>query len=874
MDHRVNGSTENGGLRLLQNALWGALDRPNLAISRTNLSPERKRQLVADLSRIVGSKNVWGEREKLLAYSYDATGERHLPDVAVFVDRARDLGAVLKTLGTFGLPVIGRGAGTNLSGGTTPISGGAILAFSRLNAIRAIDPENLCATVEPGVVNADFQEALSPHHLFFAPDPGSHRIATLGGNVAENSGGPHCVKYGVTTNHVLGGECYLADGSRVAMPTTRDWRSELDVTGLITGSEGTLAVISSIDVQLVTKPEAVETLLAAFDDLDKATEAVSAMIRARITPSTLELLDRATIETVERFAHAGYPDNAEAVLLIEVDGSGPAAEIEHRRVQEILQQQGAITVSRATTPEEVELLWKGRRSAYGAAAQISSHIWVQDVTVPRPLLPEMMRIVNRIGHQYGLTILILAHAGDGNLHPNIAYDPANPDEVERLRLADHEILRECVRLGGSITGEHGIGIDKLEHMALMYGPAERKVMWELKTAFDPELRLNPYKAVLPDSYTATQSPRDETVLTGTVRTLQETIRQLSDEKGKAIVHGTQSRFPLAPSHRGSARAISTREMQQIWSVDEGNLTVEVDAGVRAVDLAAALAEKGFAIPALPEVDRSVGGLVASNARHWGHSGLGWRDWVLLVEIIDGRGRLLRFGRQTMKNVAGYDVAKLLVGSWGQIGLITRVVFRLRPLPQTRLVGRVQSTASGAMIRLVQDLRQFHTPPTGLLFHHRDVNQLWILAAGSDLDFRRGAYGEAARHRGLDVVWDDRAEATAEIDRTHEQSVRTALTQRRFAEGGMEPTQFGPVLQQGLGSECWWFPFSGSVEITAWDAPPDVLANPWMRRSLVNSSLAVVRDPGWRTVEDAICRVFDPDRVFPRFTQEGDQNEPG
>ncbi|MBX5468064.1 MAG: FAD-binding oxidoreductase [Firmicutes bacterium] len=842
----------------MRKPLWGALERPGLDIQGPNLAPDALEQLRQRLVAAVGAHRVWSDAEKLLAYSYDATGERHLPDLVVFVDRPEEIGTVVQVLGAAGMPIIGRGAGTNLSGGTMPIAGGAVLALARLNRVREVDVENLRAVVEPGVVNADFQEVLAPYHLFFAPDPGSHRISTLGGNVSENAGGPHCVKYGVTTNHVLGGLCYLVDGKPRRLPTTRDWRGSLDVTGLLTGSEGTLGLLAELELQVLPKPPRVETLLAAFDDLDRATEAVSAIIRARIVPSTLELLDRVSIETVERFAHAGYPKDAEAVLLIEVDGSPEAAEEERRRVEALLAEVGAISVARATTPTEVERLWKGRRSAYGAAAQVSSHIWVQDVTVPRPLLPAMMREVNQIGRRYGLTILIIAHAGDGNLHPNITYDPADPDEVARMHAADREIIEACVRMGGSITGEHGVGIDKLEHLALMYGPDELAVMWEIKAAWDPQNLLNPFKAVLPPE--RHHRARARTEPSRAAREVAERIEAALVSSKPVSVHGSEARRLLAPPPAEDAPfGIRTGHWDAIVEVDEGNLTVTVEPGVTARELVEVLAARGLEVPSLPHLARTVGGLVASNARHWGYRGLGWRDHVVMAEWVDGRGRVVRFGRKTMKNVAGYDVTKLMIGSWGMLGVLTELTLRLRPKPVARRVGRISGAPASDLFTITDGLRRSPMPPAGMLLHLEGTSgTLYVQVEGADWEAAQRRVEALAAERGLLVGWEDEA-LGHQLDEVHEAAVRRALAEGSYWEGGGLPANLRQYWSEGLGDEAWLFPFSGAIEVTrgtpagaAW----------WVRRRIAEAP-EWRRDPDWIEPEDRLFRVFDPHRLLPK-----------
>lgn len=459
------------------------------------LPPDRLAALHRELVELLGPDRVLTDFRDRMAYAYDATGEKYPPDAVAFPLSTADVAAVLRLAARYGVPVVPRGAGTNLSGGTVPVTGGISLVTTRMNRILAVDTENRTATVQPGVRNLALQEALRPLGFFFAPDPSSQRVSTLGGNAAENAGGPRCLKYGVTTNHVLALTAVLAGGEVVQVGSTAPDRPGYDLVSLFVGSEGTLGVITELTVRILPLPPAVRTLLAVFGDVEAAMRAVSALVAAGIVPATLELLDRTTIEVVERFARAGYPPDADGVLLIEVDGPEEQVAHELERVEAICRQAGARELRVARTEAEREALWLGRRAAYGATGRLGAHIWTQDVTVPRDRLVDMLRAVREIGRKYGLPFAVVAHAGDGNLHPVTAYDPRSEEERRRLRRADDEVLAACVALGGSISGEHGIGIDKLPNLERQLGADLLETMWAIRRAFDPELRLNPGKAV-------------------------------------------------------------------------------------------------------------------------------------------------------------------------------------------------------------------------------------------------------------------------------------------------------------------------------------------------------------------------------------------
>ena len=846
--------------------LWGALPRPNLKLGRKSWTSREQQECFDQLRKSSPPNAVWTDPSRLLAYSYDATGERHWPQAVVFIEHEDQLAEVLSVCQRFGLAIIGRGAGTSLSGGTTPVVGGVVLAFAKWNQVVHIDLENREAMARPGLVNADFQAALAPDDLFYAPDPSSHRISTLGGNASENSGGPHCVKYGVTTNHVLGGEVYLADGVRRTLPTVRDWRPGLDLTGLVVGSEGTLALFTQVKLQVMPKPPAVKTLLAAFDGVERAASAVSAIIAERILPSTLELLDKKSIETIERFVHAGYPAEAGAVLLIEIDGSADDVDQERASVDQILWQSHALSVLHAQTREEVDNLWKGRRSAYGAAAQVAGHLWIQDVTVPRPLLAEMMRQVTAIGVAHGFSIMTIAHAGDGNLHPNLPYNPSDAAEVARMREADQAILRACVARGGSITGEHGIGVDKLEQLALMYSDDELRLMAQLKQVFDPKGLLNPGKAVLPIDHVA-----DRTTYPAPTRTMNERVRALAStiaSSSTVTVCGSGSQQGRGPRHAETHR-LSLAGLDQLIELDAPNLTVTVQAGMTAQGLSAQLREHHLSLPTLPDSGtRSLGGLVATNARYWGDGGLGWRDHLLAAQWIDGAGRCFRFGRKTMKNVAGYDVLKLLIGSWGTLAAITELTFRLRPRPPEMAVAGIQSPKAVPLAALALELRNAKVPPRGLFLQHMGEDSvLWVWLEGRHLQTQRDVLSHRTRTSDLELQWYG-AEQLAIIDHQHD----LAWLDRAHSfgavqclEGGVDPAALPHLVGDFDHSECTFFayPSSGAIELVMPTGSTPLPGWVARRHPIGQSSQTRIEGP-WRDIESRIGQVFDPHHRFPTW----------
>ncbi len=452
-------------------------------------------ELIQTLTKIVGQEYVLASETDLAVYSYDGSLHSAIPDVIVLPRTTEEVSAIVSLASKEGVPIVARGSGTNLSGGSIPLKGGIVIHFSRMNRILEIDIENQRAVVEAGVINLDLQDALSPYGYYFAPDPASQKVSTMGGNLAENAGGPHCLKYGVTTNHVLGAEIVLPDGEVLWTGGKASDHLGYDLLGVLVGSEGTLAIVTKMIVRIMKKPEAIQTFLAIFNSLEDAGNAVSAIIAAGIIPATLEMMDRMVLKAVEESIHAGYPLDAEAVLIIELDGIKDGMDRLARRIIEICRTNHVREVKKATSGEEQAKLWSGRKGALGALARLRPNYLLEDGTVPRTRLPEVLKKVVEIGKNYRLEVGIFLHAGDGNLHPTILFDARNEEERKRVLRAGTEILKVCVEAGGTISGEHGIGIEKINEMALLFSPQDFNSMRDLKDAFDPHHVFNPGKLV-------------------------------------------------------------------------------------------------------------------------------------------------------------------------------------------------------------------------------------------------------------------------------------------------------------------------------------------------------------------------------------------
>lgn len=451
------------------------------------------RKPLRDLENIVGKRWVLSHPEELLAYEYDATIERSLPMAVVLPGSAQEVAQVMQVANRWGIPVVARGAGTGLSGGAVPCRGSIVISTSRLNRILQIDPDNALAVVEPGVLNVDVSKAAAPYGLYYAPDPSSQKACTIGGNIAENAGGPHCLRYGTTTNHVLAVEVATAQGELMWLGSPLADAPGYDLTGVIVGSEGTLAIVTKAVLRLLPKPPAVITILAIFQEVEEASEAVSGIIAQGIVPAALEMLDRSAIEAVEGYIRAGYPPEAGAVLLIEVEGVEEEAHGEAQQVVAICREMNARDIRLGFTPEERERLWAGRKAALGALGRLAPHFYILDGVVPRTKLPQIMHQVYEICRRYGLQVANVLHAGDGNLHPNILFNESDPEAVRRVVECAAEILKACVEVGGSISGEHGIGYEKRNYMPWIFSRDDLEVMRLLKEAWDPRYLLNPQK---------------------------------------------------------------------------------------------------------------------------------------------------------------------------------------------------------------------------------------------------------------------------------------------------------------------------------------------------------------------------------------------
>ena len=642
------------------------------------------------LKQAIGAQHVLQGRTATEVYSYDASLVTGQPDAILLPGDTAEVSTVVKALAASRVPFVPRGFGTNLSGGSVSLEGGVVICLSRLNQILDISVRDRCALVQPGVTNLELQQALAPLGYFYAPDPASQKVATLGGNIGENSGGPHCLKYGVTGNHVLGMAVVLPDGEVAMLGDAAAGSEGMDLRGIMIGSEGTLGIVTEAIVRILPQPQSVVTLLVIYDDVAAAAQSVSDIIAAGIVPATLEMMDAPVMQAVEDSVPCGYPRDAAAVLIAEVDGPAVGLRKQAEDIAAICAHNGCRSVREAKDDAERDRLWAGRRGAFGAIARITPNYLVTDCTVPRSKLPEALAGVTRVAGEYGLASGNVFHAGDGNLHPLLFFDSRDEGQLEQVHRAGWEIMQVCVDLGGTISGEHGIGVEKRDAMRMVFSEDDLEFQRRVKRAFDPENLLNPGKIVPPPGAAV---PPPEPAATAVAAGMELTPRDAA-EACRLVRRAISDRVPLVPLGCGSgidttrlpgnAALVRTAKLNGLVDFDHVNQVVTVGAGMPLANLQETLAAQGQWLPLRPLAGDccTVGGMAALGA--CGPDRLRYgspRDWLLGLKFVCPDGRLVSAGGRVVKNVTGYDVTRLLAGSAGALGLITELTFRTMPLPK-------------------------------------------------------------------------------------------------------------------------------------------------------------------------------------------------
>lgn len=655
-----------------------------------------KEDLLDSLKTLLPQGYVFTDSASLISYEVDAGLDRGRPEGVVFPRSAGDVARLVRWAVEHNVPLIARGAGTGLSGGAVAERGGIIVEFSRMNAVLEIDEYGRSAVVEPGLINLRLDEQVQARGLYFPPDPASQRASTIGGNVAENSGGPHCFKYGVTTNYIMGMDVVLADGRTVRVGGRALDYPAYDLCGLITGSEGMFAIMTAIFARLVRNPPAIKTMLVAFDSVEQAGVAVSAVIAAGLVPATMEMMDQKIIEIIEPFAHANMPLDAGAVLIIEVDGYPVSLEAQIAEITRIMETHGGRDMRIARDEEERAAIWLARKSAAGAVSRLTPAYYTVDITVPRSYLSQMLREVNAICEQHDLRVGYMFHAGDGNLHPLILIpDPEDAELMQRVHQAGLEIVLACVRKNGSLSGEHGIGIEKRQYMTLMHTAGELAAMQDIKQVFDPTNILNPGKifptpeageAIANASQAATVDSAQE--VTANNIFAPESVAQAA--QGLASLAAAGKRVAIraasdAPLPTGADILCSAAKLRGITTFAPDDLYITVESGTPLTEVQSFLAERGKWLPlASPWPGTTIGGLISTNLNPPLRMRYGAiRDLVLCATVALADGRAIRTGRPVVKNVAGYDLTKVFIGARGTLGLLANVTLKIAAPPRSR-----------------------------------------------------------------------------------------------------------------------------------------------------------------------------------------------
>ncbi len=642
-------------------------------------------QMVAGLQAIVSPERVLHTAAQRTPFESDGlTAFRERPGAVVLVDSTNEVVAAVRWCHETGTPCMARGSGTSLSGGAVPIPGGVVLALNRLNRILDIRPADRICRVEPGVINLDVSKAVAAHGLYYAPDPSSQPICTIGGNVAFNSGGAHCLKYGMTSNHVLGMKVVLPDGTVEELGRDSLEGVGPDLPGLFVGSEGRFGIALEVTLRLLPLVPSYRTVLAAYHSLGAAGEAVAAIVASGLLPGAIEIMDSLSIEAAEVSVQPGYP-RAAAILIVELEGEPVQVEAEMVQLEAILRESGSHEIRPARTEAERQLIWKGRKSAFSAVGRLSPDFIVQDGVVPRTRLGEALEFIDRLSTRYGIRVANVFHAGDGNLHPLILYDGREPGALHRAEELAGEILTMCIDMGGSITGEHGVGREKLAYLPHMYTGADLALLHDLRKAVDPGILANrgkmltddlPAGAGAPDAVALPEQWPDD--IRAKVHALQERIRS----RDRVTIRGAGSKAVHASDDH--AEILDAGSLTGVLEYNPAEFTITAFAGSRVADIQDLLAAEGQYLPFDPpqEDNATLGGTIAcglGGEGRWRFGGV--RDFILGLRFLDGRGELLYSGSRVVKNAAGFDLPKLMAGSLGSLALMVEATFKVFPCPE-------------------------------------------------------------------------------------------------------------------------------------------------------------------------------------------------
>lgn len=713
----------------------------SLAYATSNRLPTMH-DFFAAVSKLLEPRQIQRGPQHLAAVESDAlTAYRQRPIGVLIPEAQDDLVEIVRLCNRHDLPFVARGSGTSLSGGSLPVEDGVVLALNRMRRIRSLRATERIAVVEPGVINQWVSDAAASAGLYYAPDPSSQSVCTIGGNVAFNSGGAHCLKTGMTSNHVLGLRVVLPDGEVVHLGGDSLEHVGPDLVGLFVGSEGQLGVAYEVTLRLLPKPPSIFTLLAGYSSLEAAGDAVGEVIAAGLLPAAMEIMDRLAIEAAEAAVQAGYPD-VEALLIVELDGEELVVEEEAEILREVVRGTGPVEMRSATGGEERDRIWRGRKGAFSAVGRLSPDYIVQDGVVPRRHLGEALARIRGLAERAALRVANVFHAGDGNLHPLILYDGRREGEFERAEELAGEILRMCLELGGSITGEHGVGMEKREFLPEMFAPEDLEIVSRLRRAVDPKGLANPGKVLTDDTDRAAEreTASDEAIErsegppspAGIHRPASESelAELLASTSGGVVVRGGGTKSP--PESGEGELHIDLRGLDGVVEYEPSEFTITARAGTPLSTLIRLLAENEQHLPfdpLLAGAGATLGGTVAANAAGPGrirHGGV--RDFILGVRWVDGEGRVRRAGGRVVKNAASLDLPKLMVGARGRYGALTEITMKVFPRASGHGTVLLHQLDIDRLLGLYESLARSPFELDGLEARHADTGRSgWTLS---------------------------------------------------------------------------------------------------------------------------------------------------
>jgi glycolate oxidase len=797
--------------------------------------------LLSSLSQIYPTDRVLTQPAALAPYECDAlTATRVRPQAVVLPETQDEVIETVRLCYRLGVPFVARGSGTSLSGGSQPLADGIVVALNRLNRIVHIDPAARIAMVEPGVINLDVSKAAAPHNLYYAPDPASQLVCTIGGNVAFNAGGVHCLKYGMTSNHVLGIKAVLGDGEVVHLGGASLEGVGPDLPGLFVGNEGTFGVALELTLRLLARVERYKTVLAAYRSLQAAGDAVSMIVARGLLPGALEIMDPLAIKATEAAAHPGYPLDAGALLIVELEGESVEVEADFVELLETLRQSGAYQIRPAASDAERMLIWKGRKSAFSAVGRLTPQYIVQDGVVPRSNLGAALAKIGELSQQYGIPVANVFHAGDGNLHPLIFFDAKTPGEMHKAEAMASQILHLCIDLGGSITGEHGVGLEKRAYLPQMFGEADMATMTRLRQAMDPKEIANRGKMLAVNDEFGTMNDESrkrggkgigepvpvsegELVRPASVAEVQEAVRAYA----QLTIRGGGTKSGMGAPVDGAA-VLDMRGLSGIVEYEPNEFVFTALAGTPLAEIEALLAEHGQYLPFDPpfvDTGATLGGATAaglSGPRRYRYGGL--RDFVIGVRFVDGRGDVVRGGGKVVKNAAGFDLPKLMVGSLGRLGALVELSVKVFPQPAAFATLRAEFETLAAAVDAM----------TGLTRRPLDIETLDLepAAGGASLLVRIGSREDLLRPRAerlQGIVGGDEL-LTGMVERTYwhgigelqwaagnEALVKTPLNARQVVQLDQKLAELGLLRRYSVAGNAAWIALPQGNQLPALDS---------------------------------------------------------